>query len=220
MLAYTPKKNKYLGDDKFRSYTKLGKAKRARSPVPPPPVAVAEDGTVTAAGVTVDALKSHSDGIRLSCGFIGELTEHFNSCTAMEEQNGKKLKCVFCGKPSYQFCGLCGVAVHKFPKDGVGDGTTSCFFLYHDAGCFGLARDDWKITNKKMKDWTFPTATDRKANELQMKRLSDHLARSTAPATGGGRDNGTTATPAGGGRDNGGAAGGDSFTDSSDSDVN
>jgi hypothetical protein len=36
MLAYTPKKNKYLGDDKFRSYTKLGKAKRARSPVPPP----------------------------------------------------------------------------------------------------------------------------------------------------------------------------------------
>ena len=69
-----------------------------------------------------------------------------------------------------------------------------------------------------MKEWTYPTATDRKTNEAQMKRLSEHLARSTAPAVGG-SDNGTTTatTAAGGGRDNGGGATGDGITDRSNS---
>jgi hypothetical protein len=184
MMAYDPKKNKYLGDDKFRDFTKQTKAKRARSPAPPPlvpPLAAVGDFTITAAGVTAEtymACKTSANHVaRLSCGFIGELTEHYDSCSAMDDK-GKKLKCAFCGKPSYQFCGLCGVAVHKFPQDNVGDGLTSCFFLYHDAGCFGLARDDWKITNKKkMKDWSYPTMADRKTNEEQMRRLSDQVAK-------------------------------------------
>jgi hypothetical protein len=185
MLAYTPKKNKYLGDDKFREYTKVTKAKRARS-VTPAPAAIAADGTVleTDAGINPNALNEAATkhAARLSCGFTGHLTEHLAACGPMPEK-GKKLKCAFCGKPSYQLCGLCGVALHKFPQPGVGDGITSCFMLYHDKGCFGLARDDWKLTNKKkMKDWTYPTMADRKANEAQMKRLSDHVARSTVGA--------------------------------------
>jgi hypothetical protein len=175
MLGYSPHRLKYLGDEKFRSFTKLGKSKRARSPVPV--VVVAEDGTTiaaTTAGVTVNALKSHSDSARLSCGFLADITEHYDSCQGMEDK-GKKLTCAFCGKSTYQFCGLCGVAVHKFPQ---GESASSCFFLWHDAGCFGLARSDFKITNKKMKEWAYPTVTDRKTNEEQMKRLSDHVARS------------------------------------------
>jgi hypothetical protein len=178
MLAYTPKKNKYLGDDKFRHYTKLGKAKRARSPVPQVLPVIGEDGTVVDRA-TINAMKDHA--ARLSCGFIGNLTEHFDSCQPFDEK-GKKLVCAFCGKPSYQFCGLCGVAVHKFAQDSVGDGITSCFFRYHDTGCFGLARDDWKITNKKkMKEWSYPTVADRKANEEQMRRLSEHVSSSVPP---------------------------------------
>jgi hypothetical protein len=167
MLAYTPKAFKYPGDDKFRDYTAVAKAKRARSPVPPPPTV---DGDIepTDAGVTAEALTAH--GARL-CGFLDDINEHFDSCQTMEEK-GKKLKCVFCGICTYQFCHLCGVAVHKFAKPNIGDGVTSCFFRYHDSGCFGLARNDWKITNKKrLKDWSYPTSEEFKTNAQQMKRL-------------------------------------------------
>jgi hypothetical protein len=220
MTTYKPSNCHYLGDNKFREYTKQIKKKRARSPVPV--AAVGVDGTAittTDAGVDAGSLENTSNAARLSCGFIGELTEHFTACAGMEE--GKKLKCAFCGKPTYQFCGLCGVAVHKFAKDGVGDGTTSCFFLYHDTGCFGLARDDWKMTNKKrMKDWSFPTATDMKNNHTQMKQLSEHLARSTAPPTGTGNNGGSAVgTGNNGGSDVGtGNNGGSAVASTSDSD--
>jgi hypothetical protein len=177
-LAYNPKALKYLGDDMFRAFTSTTKAKRGRSPVPSPPTVpgAAVDGaiTVTNAGVTAGALKN-PPGVRL-CGFIGDLTEHYDTCLTMEDK-GKKLKCAFCGKPTYQFCHLCGVAVHKFPQTNVGDGVTSCFFRYHDNGCFGLDRDDWKITNKKMRDWTYPTPEELKANQQQMKTLSARVIR-------------------------------------------
>jgi hypothetical protein len=202
-LAYNPKALKYLGDDMFRAFTSTTKAKRGRSPVPSPPTVpgAAVDGaiTVTNAGVTAGALKN-PPGVRL-CGFIGDLTEHYDTCLTMEDK-GKKLKCAFCGKPTYQFCHLCGVAVHKFPQPNVGDGVTSCFFRYHDNGCFGLARDDWRITNKKMRDWTYPTPEQLKANQQQMKALSAQVNRFGAAATVGG--NGAAATV--GNRGNGAAA--------------
>jgi hypothetical protein len=193
MLAYTPKACKYLGDDKFRDYTAVAKAKRARSPVPPP--TADEDGiAATDAGVTAGVLKQH--GVRL-CGFLGDVSEHFDACQTMEDK-GKKLKCVFCGKCTYQFCGICGVAVHKFPQPNVGDGVTSCFFRYHDSGCFGLARDDWKITNKKrMKDWSYPTMEEFKTNEQQMKTLSSQV---NSPAVAVGNNSNGGATNGGNGR--------------------
>jgi hypothetical protein len=169
MLAYDPTHLKYLGDDKFRVNTVQKKAKRARSPVPTAAAAVAANGDTisqTDAGITAAAMKLQGSQLRL-CGFLGAVSEHFKSCQGMEDKS-KKLTCVYCGKLSYQYCGLCGVAVHKFSKDG----GPSCFFQYHDTGCFGSARSDWKITNKKQKDWTHPTMAEIKANEAQMKRLS------------------------------------------------
>lgn len=166
MLQYNPKHKKYLGDDKFRANTVVSKNKRARSPLPPPPQ---EDGTIacTDAGITPAALKRH--GSRRLCGFLGDVTEHFEACQTMEDKS-KKLTCVYCGKLTYQKCTLCNVAVHKHSKDG-----PSCFFRFHDTGCFGLARSDFKITNKKQKDWSHPTMAEIKANEAQMKRLSAQL---------------------------------------------
>jgi hypothetical protein len=177
MLAYNPKDLKYLGDEKFRSNTVLTKSKRARSPAPT--AVVAADGaiTVTTAGVTASQLKHHGSQNRM-CGFLGDITEHYAYCQALDEK--KKLTCAFCGKLTYQYCGLCEVALHKFPKEDIGDGITSCFFRWHDTGCFGLARNDFRITNKKQKDWSFPTMTEMEANEEQMKRLSEHVNNSNS----------------------------------------
>jgi hypothetical protein len=171
MLTYNPNTPKYLGDDFFRANTVQTKAKRARSPVPPQ-----QDGiiTCTEAGITEGAL-NHSDSKLRLCGFLGDVTEHFDACQTMDES--KKLTCVFCGKLSYQFCHLCGVAVHKFPQE---DGQPSCFFRYHDTGCFGLARSDFKITNKKQKDWTYPTLSEIQKNEDQMKKLTAQQIRSSS----------------------------------------
>jgi hypothetical protein len=137
-----------------------------------PPLPPLADGAITktAAGICEAALTTKATKKRL-CGFISPLVDHYNSCKTME--NGKKLNCAFCGKPTYQFCSLCGVAVHKFvDKD---SRQTPCFFLWHDTGCFGLAKADWKITNKKMKEWTYPTMAQIKANRQQMKRLNDQV---------------------------------------------
>jgi hypothetical protein len=167
MLAYDPKHKKYLGDDKFRANTVQPKSKRARSPLPP---VAANDGriTITDAGITESALKSSKQRL---CGFLGAVTEHFNACQGMEDKS-KKLTCVYCGKLTYQKCTLCNVAVHKFPQE---DGQSSCFFQYHDTGCFGLSRSDWKITNKKQKDWNYPTMDEVKANEVQMRQLAEQV---------------------------------------------
>jgi hypothetical protein len=160
----------HVGDDKFRANTSVPKAKCARSPVPP-----LEDGTMVAtdAGVTESNLKQKSAKLRM-CGFLRDVTEHFDACQTMDDK-GKKLTCAYCGKLSYQFCSLCGVAVHKFPQD---NGESSCFFRYHDTGCFGLARSDFRITNKKQKDWKYPTMAEIKANEAQMKQLSLQVSSS------------------------------------------
>jgi hypothetical protein len=74
---------------------------------------------------------------------------------------------------NYQYCGLCAKPMHKLPQE---DGQSSCFFLWHDTGCFGLAKNDWKITGKKMWDWTYPTMAEMKRNEM--------IADESTPVTG------------------------------------
>jgi hypothetical protein len=165
MLMYSPRLLKYLGDDKFRDSTVVVKAKRARSQSPANNV---HDGDyTTSAGVNAMTLSTNGGAQRL-CGFVSKLSDHYDSCMTMEGGK-KKLNCVFCGKPSYQFCGLCNKALHKHAQN---NGESSCFFLWHDTGAYGMARDDWKITNKKLKDWTYPNHEELKDNERQMKLLS------------------------------------------------
>jgi hypothetical protein len=160
MLSYNPKKCKY--DERFRVFTQSTKAKR--SPTPP----LVGNTTTTDAGISETTLALHTSKKKRLCGFIANLKDHYEACTM--EEKGKKLNCVFCGIPAYQYCAICEVALHKFPRDGNG---VSCFFHWHDSGCFGLARDDWRLTNKKMKDWSYPTMVEMKSNDEQMKRLSE-----------------------------------------------
>ncbi|CAB9507864.1 expressed unknown protein [Seminavis robusta] len=173
MLEYAPRHCRYLGDEKMRDTTSTPKAKRKRSRSPQrnnnrP----ADDELTTASGVSLDTFSSNNHGDRL-CGFITPLLEHYESCNTMA--NKKKLNCVFCGKPAYQYCELCGKAVHKHPQEKIGNGRTSCFLHYHNTAAMGLARDDWKITGKRLKDWSYPTATEFEDNEQQMKRLLDEI---------------------------------------------
>jgi hypothetical protein len=168
MLSYNPRNVKYLGDDKFRAFTQTAKAKRAPSPPLPP----ATDGTITTttAGISEAALAKGSTKKRL-CGFMGTLKDHFEACGSMER--GKKLNCAFCNRPTYQFCSLCEVPMHKFVDKESRE--IPCFYHWHDTGCFGLAKVDWKITNKKMKDWTFPSLEEMNDNVKQMKQLSEQV---------------------------------------------
>ena len=183
MLAYNPKHAKYLGDDKFRACTIYSKSKRSTSPVPPPLPATI---TTTSAGVTKTTLVNASNKRRF-CGFLDELREHWNSCTSMEEN--KKKACAFCGVRTYQFCGICDVAVHKYPNDKSKNGIP-CFYLYHDTGCFGLARGDCKeLPNKKLKEWTYPTLDEIRDNVEDMKRLSEQVNGISASSNNGSSKN-------------------------------
>jgi hypothetical protein len=179
MLGYSPTLLKYLGDEKFRVFTQASKARRA----PTPPLT---DGsiTTTAAGISEDTFALQANSKKRLCGFLGDVKEHYDACSTMVERS-KKLNCVFCGKPSYQFCSLCQVAVHKFPRSDDGGGT-SCFFHWHDTACFGLARDDWRITNKKMKEWHYPTMEEMSTNEVQMKKLDEQLKNKAGNGVGNG----------------------------------
>jgi hypothetical protein len=170
MLAYNPRAVKYLGDEKFRAFTTCNKSKRAPSPPLPP----ATDGiiTTTTAGISQAVLTKGSTKKRL-CGFMGTLKDHFEACGSMER--GKKLNCAFCNKPTYQFCSLCDVPMHKFVDKESRE--IPCFYHWHDTGCFGLAKVDWKITNKKMKDWTFPSLEEINNNVKEMKRLHDQVIK-------------------------------------------
>ena len=157
MLAYSPHHGKYLGDDKFRASTQYPKAKRSRSRSPVPPTIAAARGhiTTTSAGVTEDSLNEEFYNGRL-CGFLDELRDHWNHCDTMADS--KKLTCVYCGLLTYQFCSKCEVAIHKAKGK---DGDAPCFYYWHDTGCFGLAKEDFKtFPNKKLKNWTFPTDDD------------------------------------------------------------
>ena len=106
------------------------------------------------------------------CGFTWQLPRHWASCKTMD--SSKKLTCVFCGQLTYQFCELCQKPMHK-SNGQLCDGT-SCFFLWHDTGCFGLVCADCKdFKNKKQKDWTHPNFCEIAMNEWEMKRLSDQV---------------------------------------------
>lgn len=178
MLAYAPRQTKYLGDDKMRDNTARPKAKRYRSLTPQQQRMQAADGALTtASGVTVDVIATNAvDGSRM-CGFITPVIQHYAATQNMP--NKKKLNCHFCGKPTYQFCNICKKPLHKLPQKDVGDGKIPCFLHYHNTAAFGLARDDWHVTGKKLKDWSYPSIEEHVENETQVRRMIDELTART-----------------------------------------
>ena len=43
----------------------------------------------------------------------------------------------------------------------------------------GLARDDWKLTGKRLRDWAYPTKDMFQDNETGMKRMVEGLTTGT-----------------------------------------
>lgn len=183
-LRYTPRDHIYLGDEKFRAATEVPKAKRPQANKMNK--RVVNDDYTTTSGVSAGVLQEDNTEVRL-CGFIGDLEKHYSATNTMG--NGKKrLVCAFCGKEAYQWCSICKRAMHKFPTK-ADNSSISCFFRYHNTACFGLARDDWRVTGKRKSDWNYPTEATMEENESQMRRLNDNVLQRKATNVGSNNNN-------------------------------
>ena len=171
LLSYHPTQRQYLGDLQFRVSTKQTQAQRAAAVAE-----VIEEGDETTSP-TKRGRKTKRDSQRESfeqefkkskrgantrlCGDLTKLRTHINN---MELGLKHPNNCAVCGTSAYSKCRLCNKYVHYNVTRGVDKGK-NCFFELHDDSCFGLARDDHKITNTKKGDWTKPTAQKMKQNK-------------------------------------------------------
>ena len=95
------------------------------------------------------------------CGDLTKLRSHINSLEiGLKHPN----LCAVCGTNAYSKCTLCNKYVHYNVTRGVEKGK-NCFFELHDDSYFGMARDDFQITNTKKGDWTKPSAQKMKKNK-------------------------------------------------------
>ena len=103
-------------------------------------------------------------------GFLGDLREHLKSVSAIPNKN--KLACAVCGMDTYQRCSICMKPLHtRNEPRGVENSVVPCFFMYHDTGCVGLARDGFKLIGKRRRDWKMPNEDDVKTHYKAMKRM-------------------------------------------------
>jgi hypothetical protein len=74
-------------------------------------------------------------------------------------------------------CELCGVALPFTKPRHLTDGTTPCFFTYHDECCFGLGYNNTTMaSNKRLKkEWKYPTAEDLETNRKEIRQLKKEL---------------------------------------------
>ena len=79
--------------------------------------------------------------------------------------------CAVCGTSAYSKCTLCNKYVHYNVTRGADKGK-NCFFELHDDSYFGMARDDFLISNKKKGDWTKPSAQKLKKNKERIDKFS------------------------------------------------
>lgn len=163
-LTYAPRKNEYAGDVYFRDFTRTPKRKRtaaSRSPASsrsrsPASSAGSSSGSVNSrnTGVTFDLVESHTKTGRL-CGFIGRLRNHIASVKPIDK-NGHR-QCAVCGQTVYQMCQECGgVALHHANTIEELLDQSSCFYVYHDTGCVGIPREDWRCNFRRKSDWKLP----------------------------------------------------------------
>ena len=77
------------------------------------------------------------------CGDLTKLRTHINSLEiGLKHPN----LCAVCGTNAYSKCTLCNKYVHYNVTRGADKGK-NCFFELHDDSMFGLARDDFQLTN-------------------------------------------------------------------------
>jgi len=166
-MKYDLRQQKCIGDERFCACTQQNQSQRRRTS---PSRHQSSQSQSTSSGIEENDLSSASS-TRL-CGFLDSLVEHRESVKRYPGHNGRA--CVVCGKSTSKHCAKCNKAMHfTAPEDY--DGNTSCFMHFHDAGFFGLARDDCKIVRKRQNDWSFPSKDEQKANSQQMKQMQKRL---------------------------------------------
>ena len=170
MLTYCPKNRMYPGDEKFRVYTQIPRAKRPRMDAP----SVASDYS-TRSGVDRNML---SDSRQRLCGFLDDLLQHERDMKALPRHTHRV--CVACGKACYHYCSLCpgSPPLHLFKPNGR---QNTCFLHYHNTASFGAWKNDQVITGRKKKEWRYPDDSDLQQHSQDMTRLHLHAAAS-APA--------------------------------------
>lgn len=185
-LEFNPLNNKYPGDNKLREYTRATKQRREKrkySPTRSPSVSsrspsVSSIGSVDteATGVTPELIQRMNEA--RTCGFLGNLRQHIASVRPLP--NGGHRKCVVCHGRVYEHCSLCNAALHYSKKKIPGCPDEYCFFVYHDTGCIGVPKGDWKVNHKRMDDWSLVSSPEM----LQAHYNSVHrVAAASSPTT-------------------------------------
>lgn len=186
MLTYNPANRKYAGDEKFRAFTQINKARR-----PPRSNASVSSGGdssySTRSGVTTHHLDRASGRL---CGFLDELLLHEKSVEALPGKT--HLICVACGQICHQRCTLCPdqPALHFYRPKGK---SNACFMHYHNTASFGKWKCDFRISGKKRKDWSYPDTSELSEHSRDMTRLHQSTTAAIAQASG---DNGRAAAGA------------------------
>lgn len=197
-LTYNPRSNGYPGDSRFREYTRTPKRKRNPSRSRSPSTSSRSANSTSTldsrnTGVTFDLVKSHTKSGRL-CGFIGRLRTHIASVKPIDKQGHRQ--CTVCGKTVYQECKECGgVALHHAKTIDELLDQSSCFYIYHDTGCVGIPREDWRCNFARKSDWKLPESTGMwkehyscvericKNHILQISRQNDGSSLNNDPST-------------------------------------
>ena len=174
MLAYKPGACKYSGDERLRAATKLPLKRRHQN-------GTTRSVGTTSSGVSSDFLQKESDNGRL-CGFLGQLNDHIASVKSLP--NNRKRNCAVCGEKAYQQCTLCDIALHYSNPPKNNNIKVPCFFLYHDTGFCGLARDDCAQVGSpklswKMADENSLSNHSKAIRSLKKRMISDNNSNST-----------------------------------------
>ena len=162
----------YPGDEKFRVYTQIPRAKRPRIMDAP---SVASDYS-TRSGVDKDMLSGSRQRL---CGFLDDLLQHERDMKPLPRHTHRV--CVACGKACYHYCSLCpgSPPLHLFKPTGR---PNTCFLHYHNTASFGAWKNDQVITGRKKKEWSYPDDSDLQQHSQDMTRLHLHAAGASAPA--------------------------------------
>ena len=180
LLAYHPTKRQYRGDDRFRLSTQQNQEQREA-------VRAVVIGEACVHATTSPAKRGRKNKLDVEavnfeqefkrqkrgastrlCGDLTKLRTHINSLEiGLKHPN----LCAVCGTNAYSKCTLCNKYVHYNVTRGADKGK-NCFFELHDDSMFGLARDDFQLTNTKKGDWTKPSAQKMRKNKDLIDKFS------------------------------------------------
>ena len=83
--------------------------------------------------------------------------------------------CKVYGNLTYSKCSILGVYLHLMANRGKSSGQT-CLFEYHNDPFFCLACEDMGISKTKIKDWNYPSLSNKRENIRNINNLNDDLA--------------------------------------------